>query len=115
MPTTNPGDAEAHPRTIEAAVDLILSRMSGEMKAWLQRFNGDEIDLQVKLAVGLTPGMSVRAMLGLWSENPELLAQVPPGYRHPDDASSYFLIECWRRLRAEARQAEPSDAPDPAA
>ncbi len=101
--TTDPDSTEEYPRTIEAAVNLVLSRMSDDMKGWLRRFKGDEIDLRVKLTAGLTPGMSVRAMLGLWGKNPELLAQVPPSYRHPDDASGYFLIECWRRLRAEAK------------
>jgi hypothetical protein len=110
MAATNPDDTEEYPRTIEAAVELVLSRMSEEMKVWLRRFAGHEIDLWVKLAAGLTPGMSVRAVLGLWGKNPELLAQLPPRYRHPDEASSYFLIECWRRLRAG--EAEPSDSAD---
>jgi hypothetical protein len=113
MATTNPNDTEEYPRTIEAAVDLVLSRMSDDMKAWLRHFKGDEIDLRVKLAAGLTPSMSVRAMPGLWGKNPKLLAQLPPGSRHPDDASCYFLIECWRRLRIEAKRAEPLVAPDP--
>lgn len=93
-------DTYEYPRTIEEAVDQILSRMGSDIKAWLRRFQGDEFDLQVRLAAGLTPVMDIRAMLGLWGQNPELLAQVPPGHRHPDSASSYFLIECWRRLRA---------------
>jgi hypothetical protein len=111
MAKTNPSDIQKYPRTIEAAVELVMSRMTDEMRAWLRGFKGDEIDLQVRLAAGLTPGMSVRAILGLWGRNPELLAQVPPGYRHPDDASIYFLIECWQRLRAEARQADTGAAP----
>jgi hypothetical protein len=82
-------DADNFPRTIDAAVELVLSRMSEDMKAWLRDFEGDEIDLQVKLAAGLTPGMSVRAMLGLWGKNPDLLAQLPARFKHPDSASSY--------------------------
>jgi hypothetical protein len=101
MAATNHDGTEEYPRTIEAAVELVLSRLSEEMKAWLRRFKGDEIDLRVKLAAGLMPGMSVRDMLGLWGKNPELLAQMPPAHRHPDSASNYFLVECWRRLRAE--------------
>jgi hypothetical protein len=92
-----------YPRTITAAVDLVLSRMTDEMKAWMRRFKGDEADLRVELATGITPGMSVRAMLGLWGKNPDLLAQIPPPCRHPDDASTYILVECWRRLRARSR------------
>jgi hypothetical protein len=112
MAGPNRGDADHYPRTIPAAVALLLSRMTDGMKTWLRRFEGDEIDLRVKLAAGLTPGMSVRAMLGLWGKNPQLLAQVPRGERHPDDASAYFLVECWRRLRAEARQAGPGTSAD---
>jgi hypothetical protein len=90
---------EQFPRTVEAAIELVMSRLSDDARKWLRQFESDEIDLQVKLAVGLTPGMSVRAMLGVWGGNDELLAQLPPAYQHPDDASSFLLIECWRRLR----------------
>jgi hypothetical protein len=100
----------AFPGTIDVAVNLVLSRMSGDTKAWLRRFQGDESDLRLEIAAGLAPAMSVRAMLGLWGQNPALLSQLPPGDRHPDSASTYFLIECWRRLRVEEGPAER--APD---
>jgi hypothetical protein len=93
--------AVPYPRTIEAAVNLLMSKMAVETKAWMRRFKGDEADLRVELAGGLTPGMNVRTLLGLWGKNPELLAQVPPPYKHPDSASTYLLVECWRRLRRE--------------
>ena len=73
--------------------------MTDEMKSYLRQFKGDEIDLQAELAAGFTPGMSVRAMLGLWGNNPALLAQLPRAFKHPDSASIFFLIECWRRLK----------------
>jgi hypothetical protein len=92
------------PRTVEAAVELVMSRLSDEMKTWLRRFKGDETELFVELAKLLVPGMSVRAMLGLWDKNRELLAQLPARYQHPDSASTYFLIECWRRLRVGGPQ-----------
>jgi hypothetical protein len=44
----------------------------------LRGFRGDEADLRVKPATGLTPGISARAILGSWGENPELLAALPP-------------------------------------
>jgi hypothetical protein len=90
---------EQFPQTIESAIDLILSRMSDKMKVWLRQFKGDEIDLRVKLATGLVPGMNVRAMLGLWGQNPKLLEQLPPWNQHPDSASCFFLIECWKLLQ----------------
>jgi hypothetical protein len=92
------------PQTFDAAVQLILSRMSDSMKLWLRQFDGDEIELQVRLAAGVTPGMSVRTMLGLCGEKPELLRQLPLRYQHPDEASIYFLIECRRRLQATHKE-----------
>jgi hypothetical protein len=91
---------EHFPHTIEGAVQLVLSRLSEEMRDYLRGFEGDEVELRVKLAAGFVPGMGVRAILGLWGKNPNLLAQLPRGYQHPDSASSFFLVECWRRLRA---------------
>ena len=89
------------PRTIPEAVDFLLARMPLATRKAMLRFT-DEMDLRVKLACGVVPGMSVRAMLGLWGNNPELLAALPPAARHPDSASSFLLVECWRRLRTEA-------------
>lgn len=88
------------PRTVPDAVAFLLARMPPATREALLRF-ADEMDLRLEIARGVVPGMSVRAMLGLWGDNPELLAQVPPGHRYPDSASDYFLVECWRRLRAE--------------
>lgn len=91
----------AYPHTVQAAVELVLSRMSDDLRAWLSGFDGDELALCLKLAAGMGTGMSVRALLGLWGKNAELLARLPRSYQHPDSASSFFLIECWKRLRAE--------------
>jgi hypothetical protein len=98
MAQTGNEEPEQFPSTVQAAVELVMSRLSDEMREWLRRFNGDELDLRLQLAAGFTPGMSVRALLGLW-ENQALLAQLPREYQHPDSAASYFLIECRRRLR----------------
>ena len=99
MKGSRKGQREQFPQTIEEAVQLILSRMTDDMKAFLRDFDGDEVELRVALAKGLTAGMSVRAMLGLWGQNPELLAQLPSGYRHPDHASTYLLMECGSWLK----------------
>src|SRR5262249_54094447 len=95
---TNEEENVQHPHTIDEAVTLVLSRMPEATRAFLRRFD-DEDELRVQLAKGFTAGMSVRAMLGLSGKNPDLLAQLPPSARHPDDASSYLLVQCWRRLR----------------
>jgi hypothetical protein len=100
--TSNDSSTE-YPRTIETATELVLDRMSSDLKDWLKRFSGDEIELRVQLATGLIPGMNVRAMLGLWGKNPELMALMPHNYQHPDDASNFFLIECWRHLQQESK------------
>ncbi|MCE9567084.1 MAG: hypothetical protein K8U57_34205 [Planctomycetes bacterium] len=93
------------PRTVPDAVAFLIARMSPTARKALLRFT-DEIDLQLEIAKGFDTGMSVRAMLGLWGENPELLAALPPIARHPDSASSCLLVECWRRLRVQAADAE---------
>ncbi len=101
------------PRTVPDAVAFLIPRMPPATREALLRFT-DEVDVHLAIAKGVVTGMSVRAMLGLWGENPELLAALPPIARHPDSASSFLLIECWRRLRAESAEAEPVAAPDPA-
>ncbi len=87
------------PLTISEATALILSRMPEATKDFLRRID-DEIVLEAQLAKHFSAGMNVRAMLGLWGKNPRLLAQIPVAHRHPDDAASFFLVECWRRLRS---------------
>jgi hypothetical protein len=104
-------ESEPLPRTIEAAVELVLSHMSEPAKTFLREFDGDETALAVRLAtVGLTAGMNVRALLGLWGRNSELLAQLPARWRHPDSASIFFLIECWRWLRGKPSYPPRSDS-----
>lgn len=94
------------PRTIEAAVALVISRMSPTMRSWMTKFKGDELAFKCELSKNMVSGMSVRAMLGLWGENQELLAKFPRMQQHPDDASAYILLECWRKLRSEAGAAD---------
>jgi hypothetical protein len=72
--------------------------MSDKTKTFLRQLK-DEIEVRVQIAKGFGVGMSVRAALGLWGKNPELIRQMPPSARHPDSASSFILVECWRRLR----------------
>jgi hypothetical protein len=98
MTESSNASSEQYPRSVDDAVQFVLSRMTEEAKAYLRGFEGDEIDLHLELAKDITSGMNVRAMLGLWGHNTELLAQLPPAFRHPDSASSFFVVECWRRL-----------------
>ena len=98
------------PHTVPDAVVFLIVRMRPTAREALLRL-ADEMDVRLEVAKGFVTGLSVRATLGLWGENPELLAALPPIVRHPDDASSYLLVECWRWLRAEAANAEPGAAP----
>ncbi len=97
------------PRTIDEVVTLVLSRMPETTKSFLCRFD-EEAELFLQLAKDFSAGMSVRALLGLWERNPDLLAQFPAWAKHPDSASSFILVECWRRLRSETPDAEPDAA-----
>ncbi len=109
MALPTPENPAEYPRTVDAAVDLLLSKMTDESKAWLAQVEGGEFEFRRSLAPRFGAGMSVRAILGLWGSNAELLAQVPPNDRHPDDASSYFLWECARRLRSSAYPADEAE------
>src|SRR5262245_41477947 len=92
--------AEALPCTVREAVEFLLARMPEETRTFLCRFSEDA-KLQLELARSMVLGMNVRAMLGLWGQNPELLAALPPHAKHPDSASAFLITECWRRLREE--------------
>jgi len=67
------------------------------MKAQLRQAD-DEADVASRI-FSFEFGMQVRALLGLWGKNPELMAAVPHYDRRPDDASRFIVLECWRSLR----------------
>lgn len=97
---TGSDSGERLPGTIDEAVALILSRMNESTRDFLRQFD-DETAVSAELYKGITAGMNVRAMLGLWGRNQALLDKLPWSARHPDDASIFLLLECWRRLRKD--------------
>jgi hypothetical protein len=84
------------PTTINAALDYLDSHAEPELRTTVR-------DLPVKRLIDAYRdyGMSIRASLGLWGENPELIACIPEGKKFADHATM-FLLELWQsRLQAE--------------
>lgn len=84
------------PRTVEEAVDRLLSLMSEEDKQSLK--NTPEKDL-IMFHFGL--GAYIRNEFGLWQGNTELLksCEKESNFVHPDDSSSIIIEALWKRLR----------------
>jgi hypothetical protein len=91
--------SKRRPRTVEEAVELVMAEMPDKVRAWLRQLKGEEQDVELQImAANFGAGMWVRALAGLW-KNQELIEQFPWPHQHADSASSYLLMECWRRLR----------------
>jgi hypothetical protein len=88
------------PRTVKAAVDYTLERMSDRDKQALRRMKREDLILTHH---GL--GTWIRNNLGLWSGNTDLMEATGEG--HPDDASGIIVEAVWARLRATSRPTEP--------
>ena len=84
------------PRTVEEAVDRLLSLMSEEDKQSLK--NTPEKDL-IMFHFGL--GEHIRNEFGLWQGNTELLksCEKESNFVHPDSTSSIIIEELWKKLR----------------
>jgi hypothetical protein len=108
MPTKRSSKDDDLPRTIEDAVTFMLARLSPEVDA-LMRNEDNEERMSLEFCRNLA-GMSVRAMLGLWGKNPKLMADLSRYRSNPDDASHFLLMECWKRMKAEAGSAESPKA-----
>jgi hypothetical protein len=93
--------AKAHPQTVREAVEVVRGWLDEENRRELAYMAEDDLIL---LHHGL--GMGLRNGLGLWGDNPRLLADC--GKVHPDDCSSIIIGALHRRLRAELPEAERS-------
>ena len=84
------------PRTVEEAVDRLLSLMSEEDKQSLK--NTPKKDL-IRFHFGL--GQYIRNEFGLWQGNTELLKSCEKEsiFVHPDEFSSIIIEALWKRLR----------------
>ena len=92
----NPEAKKEWPRTVEEAVDRLLSSMSEEDKQSLK--NTPKKDL-IMFHFGL--GQYIRNEFGLWQGNTELLksCEKESFFVHPDEFSSIIIEALWKKLR----------------
>ena len=86
------------PKTVDEAVDILLSEMSDKDKKKLKDMREEDF-----ITLHFTAGMDIRAKFNLW-ENKDLLQSLigkNVGYIcvHPDDASSIIIKKLWKRLQ----------------
>lgn len=84
-----------YPKTIEEAVDLLISSLSEEQRQEFMNMPEEKLD-----TLHFTLGMYIRNTFGLPVRNPELFAACCPGwFQHPDDASSVIIEAAWKKLQ----------------
>lgn len=84
------------PKTVPAAVEYVLERLSAKEKAALRDMKRDDLILTHH---GL--GAWIRHELGLWSGNYDLLLATDGG--NPDDASQVIIQAMWEKLQQQRR------------
>jgi len=89
-----PAPEENSCKTVEDAVNLVISSMSTEELEEVRSIAEEDL---IFLHFGL--GERVRNLCGLWSGNKDLLRACGSEEMHPDDASSVIFNEIWRRLQ----------------
>jgi len=82
------------PKTVEEAVDQLLSSMSDEDKQTVK--NTPESEL-IQYHFGW--GTGIRNEFGLWRGNEELLVSCGSADMQPDDASMVIIKAGWKRLQ----------------
>lgn len=85
------------PKTVEEAVEQLLSLMSEEEKQCLRKTPKKDL-----IMFHFSLGLYIRNNFGLWQGNRELLQSISKSdfpFVHPDDASSVIIEELWKRLR----------------
>ncbi len=87
----------AFPTTVEAAVRLLQGLLPDAEQAAICALAEDDL---IKLHHGL--GQWVRNYLGLWGDNPKLLAAT--GEQSADDASDVIIRALWMALRGRLPQ-----------
>ncbi|MCH6258180.1 hypothetical protein MLD52_16580 [Puniceicoccaceae bacterium K14] len=83
------------PRSLDEAVDLLISEMSEENKNYTETRQKDDL---IQFHLGW--GMGIRNGFGLWSGNKELLSSCGNRWMHPDTASGVIIEAVWARLRS---------------
>lgn len=83
------------PKTIDEAVDSIVSRMDEESKRSLRMMREQDL---IQYHFGW--GMAIRCDFGLWCGNAGLLEDA--GTDEPDEASMAIIAAVWKRLRHDS-------------
>ncbi len=94
-----PVSQKKYPKTLEEAVERVLSLMAEEDKKKLKNTTeGDLGNLHFRLA------MMIRGACGLWKGNGVLIRSCCPNTfpTHPDDASGVVLEAVWKTLQSMA-------------
>lgn len=86
-----------YPKTIEEAVDLLISSLSEEQRQELMNMPEEKLG-----TLHFTLGIYVRNTFGLPARNTELLDACCRGWlRHPDDVSSVIIKAAWKKLQSK--------------
>ena len=92
-----------YPKTLDEAVDFVLSRMDEKSKETLKNTPKDELCIY-----HFSAGIDIRYQLNLW-HNEELLRNLSNDSFfpvHPDDASGIIIEAVWERLQNQGKKAE---------
>ncbi|CAN5590444.1 hypothetical protein BH11PLA2_BH11PLA2_42520 [soil metagenome] len=84
---------ETLPKTLDAAVDFVLDRMTAEQKELVRSTEFEKL-----IRFHFPWGMQIRNMLRLWNVNAGLVEAC--GTRHPDDTSHVIIESLWKRLQS---------------
>jgi hypothetical protein len=91
------GTPKRLPRTVDEAVDEIISGLSDDDKALVRgTARGDLIRFHHGWGTGIRNGF------GLWGGNTELLASCGSPIMHADDASMVIIEAVWARLQEKS-------------
>lgn len=86
-----------YPKTIEEAVDFLISSLSEEQRQELMNIPEEKLG-----TLHFTLGLYVRNTFGLPIRNPELFAACCPElFQHPDDASFVIIKAAWKKLQSK--------------
>jgi hypothetical protein len=93
-----PYDSREWPRTVDEAVERLLSILSEDDRRTIAQASEDDL---AGYHFGL--GIAIRNQFGLWGGNQELLASCAADtgspFIHPDGASAVIIWALWRRLQ----------------
>ena len=87
-----PKSNKQYPKTVEEAVNQLLSTMSTKDKELLKNTSEENLITNSHFEFGTY----IRNKFGLWGRNKELLKSC--GCVHPDDASSVIIRMLWEKL-----------------